>query len=303
MSAARIQVEIIQFEAALRPAYDQRGALRSASSSAWQSCLSALLSVDGVFKASSFVSGSGGGSKWVQWRKSNASKQLLGLLRSVIEAAAAAMPAATGSSGVSAGSKDTTDIMATQIAMLLLHQYYSHTQKAALWPALREWLSEGPQQRGLQDMWGALAWSLEATKHALPDILDVYSATRLAILSIHNALQLSLGSTTTGLLLPPRSGLLQHPSLAAALRLILGSALPRLIACSPCMSPGGDKILETSLSVFDSLLLLLAQDVPLAEVMHPLALSLWTDAVAAVRRRPPQTDLGIFLRVRTRFWG
>ena len=283
-----------------------------------------MLNVDDILETSSFADGeSGGGAKWVQWRKSNASKQLIGLFRAAIEAAAA-MPA-VGSSSVSANSRSTTaaggsigsascsrgattgtaagsdvgivegiitDVAATHTAIHLLHILYMRTQYAALWPALREWLSEEPHQRGLQDLWRALAWLLEATKHER----DVYSTMTIAIISVDSVLQVSLGPTG---LLPRR--LQQHPSLVAALRLVLGRVLPGLIASSPYMCPDSDDILETSLSVLDGLTTLFAKQqqggAQLWDQLHPAAMSLWTVAAAAVRRGAPHSDLGKFLQV------
>ena len=297
MPAARIQADLVRFEAALRPAYDQRGALKSASVSAWTSCMSSLLNIDDILETSSFADGeSGGGTKWVQWRKSNASKQLICLLKSAIEAAAA-MPATRCSANMG-----TTDAMATQVAMLHVLKFYSRTQRAALWPALREWLSEEPHQHGLQDLWRALAWSLEATKHALRGV-PVYGHLKLAIFGIHSALHVSL--SPAGLL--PRH-LQQHPSLVAALRLVMGSALPGLINFLPYagtgLSPERNKtLIQTSLSVLDNLTVFFAQqlDAQLWDQFHPLALSLWTDAAAAVKRWSAHAVSGEFLRVRCFF--
>ena len=296
MSAARVQAELLQFEAALRPAYGQRVALRSASEDAWKACLSSLLSFVGILETSVLADGESGGAKWVQWRKSGASKQLIGLLRAAIEAAAA-KPADSGSS-VGAGSGITTDVAATQITMKLLHLLYKRTQRAALWPALREWLSEEPHQHGLQDLWRALAWILRALKQ---EIRNMHSAMTPIISSIDSVLQVSL--SPTGLLLPRH--LLQHPSLVAALRLVFGSTLPGLISFSPFMRPGSsEETLETSLSMLDGLIELFAQqqDAQLWDQLHPLALSLWTDAAAAVRRCTLHTDLNLLLQVRCYFF-
>ena len=302
MSAARVQAELLQFEAALRPAYGQRVALRSASEDAWKACLSSLLSFVGILETSVLADGESGGAKWVQWRKSGASKQLIGLLRAAIEAAAA-KPADSGSS-VGAGSGITTDVAATQITMKLLHLLYKRTQRAALWPALREWLSEEPHQHGLQDLWRALAWILRALKPEFPEISDdmpEYGAMNLAISSIDSMLQVSFGPPTG---LVPRH-LLQHPGLVAALRLVFGSTLPGLISFSPFMRPGSsEETLETSLSMLDGLIELFAQqqDAQLWDQLHPLALSLWTDAAAAVRRCTLHTDLNLLLQVRCYFF-
>ena len=333
MSATRIQAELMQFEAALRPAYDQRAALRSASVRVWDSCLSSLLSVAEILETSSFAEESGG-SKWVRWRKSNSSKQLIGLLRSAIEAAAA-MPAfgssvsanrSTTSAGVSSyssvsaisrgataawgnsiganrstaaiigssasASTGASDIVATQLAILLIHQFYLYTQNGSLWPALREWLSDDVPQHGLQDLWKALAWSLEASKHAL---CGVYSTMRLAVFSVRCALLVSL--CPVGLL--PRH-LMRHPSLVAALRLVMGSALPGLINFAPYVGPDSEDALEISLSMLDSLTVPFAQQqgAQLLEQLHPVVLSLWTEAVAAVRQWPQKAHLCTVLRVR-----
>ena len=252
--------------------------------------MSSLLNIDDILETSSFADGeSGGGTKWVQWRKSNASKQLICLLKSAIEAAAA-MPATRCSANMG-----TTDAMATQVAMLHVLKFYSRTQRGALWPALREWLSEEPHQHGLQDLWRALAWSLEATKHALRGV-PVYGHLKLAIFGIHSALHVSL--SPAGLL--PRH-LQQHPSLVAALRLVFDNALPGLISLSPFKRPGSEGTLVISLSMVDGLVVFFAQqqDAQLWDQLHPHALSLWTDAAAAVRRWPPHTDLDGFLQVRS----
>lgn len=141
-------------------------------------------------------------------------------------------------------------------------------------------------------MWRVLAWSLEASKS---ELRVVYRTTRLALLSFHGALEVSF-STGAGLL--PRD-LLLHPGLEAAVGLVLGSALPGLIInYSPYMGPDCDEVLEASLSMLVSLGTPFLQNTLLLERMHPLALRLWTEAAAAVRRWPQQAHLGTILRVR-----
>ena len=264
---------------------------------AWRSCLGSLLSFVGIIETSVFADGeSGGGAKWVQWRKSNASKQLIGLLRSAIEAGATMLAdensaranRSTISSPTDMGiTSITIDVAATQLAINLLHKLYSRTQRAALWPALREWLSEEPHQHGLQDLWRALAWILRALKQ---EIRNMHSAMTPIISSIDSVLQVSL--SPTGLLLPRH--LLQHPSLVAALRLVFGSTLPGLISLSPFKRPGSEGTLVISLSMVDGLVVFFAQqqDAQLWDQLHPHALSLWTDAAAAVRRWPPTHRFG-----------
>ena len=149
MSALQIQLDIKRFEEAIKPGYAQRGTLNKASSPAWEAFARSVAAV--IFTLQDSVFSDPAGPKWMQWRKSNASKLLLGMLRAAIESIASApewLPVAGG------GVREVKEsmLLASHSAMFLIGFL-----PIPAWPALREWLRE---QRGGRALWRALAWTL-----------------------------------------------------------------------------------------------------------------------------------------------
>ena len=88
------------------------------------------------------------GPKWKQWRKSNASKLLLGVLRAAIESLASApdwMPAEA--------SDDIRGIKVHMVSVSHSAMRLIGSMPIVFWPALLEWLRE---QRGALALWRAL---------------------------------------------------------------------------------------------------------------------------------------------------
>ena len=69
----------------IRPGVSNRALIKSGSIEAWDACLSSLQDTTQILLDSSFADQNGSAAIWIHWRKSGTSKQLLGLLRAVVE--------------------------------------------------------------------------------------------------------------------------------------------------------------------------------------------------------------------------
>ena len=227
--SARIQADFLLIDRALRGGCSHRSSLKTDSLQAWQACIESLAAVlsflhDGVciFKSED----KSVAAVWVQWRKSNTSKQLLGLVKSVLEAAAAE----ASQRGASVRRCMAWMAAGLHTSITIASYFHSFTTYGVLWPALREWLVE---QGGVSTMWSALTWDLQRACTGNRDIADTQA---LAILdSIGNVLTLSLFCP-----LPPPQPidalLMGHSGAAAtdALQLTLGKLIP---AAFPTLQP------------------------------------------------------------------
>ena len=276
--SARIQAEFLRLDRALRGGCNLRSSLKADSLQAWEDCLESLVAVkrflvDGscIFTSASDKSAA----VWLQWRKSNTSKQLLGLVRSVLEPAAAAQAnrrevAAPVRAWMSSGLHASIDIAS------FLH---AAAAMGVLWPALREWLME---QGGVDTMWRALAWGLA-------DALKVNNSTQaiMILISVDNILPLSLHCPKPPL--RPNDALLKgHGSEGVTvLQLTLGTLLP---AAFPAMQPDSR---TRAVALAHRIGLLCCSSTPAAEKageeylepMHLPALQAWPYLIGAARHQ------------------
>ena len=109
-----------------------------------------------VYRSSVFSVPSGGAALWVHWRKSSVSKQLLGLMRAVIEVVEADEGTVNPTLEFLVARANVYATLHGCIAQLT--QLFAATQSAALWPAMREWIID---QGGMNSVWAALARSME----------------------------------------------------------------------------------------------------------------------------------------------
>ena len=156
--SARIQAEFLRLDRALRGGCSHRSSLKAGSSQAWEACEDSLLAVVSVFDEDTciFKSDKSVAAVWVQWRKSNTSKQLLGLVRSALEAVAAeaSQRQASAPEGICMESM----AVGLHAGINIVNFLHATTLNGVLWLALREWLME---QCGMDTMWRALTWELE----------------------------------------------------------------------------------------------------------------------------------------------
>ena len=270
MSALQIQVDIKRFEEAIRPAYAQRGTLNKASLPAWTACACSMLNVLNTMHDTVFRDPSAGGPKWMQWRKSNASKLLLGLLKAAIESIASApdwMPVA-GSRSI--GELKDSMVMAAHGALCLL----SFLPLPA-WPALREWLRE---QRGDAALWRVLAWALLEHERC-GDETRIVTTTIDAFRSVVSVLDVASAFSPLDRHVQP------DPCVSTCLGQLFGHLLPRLIASEEAYAVNGPVMkllgpMQTGVAV-----LCQAHD-SLLDRVFPLALALWPQVASALRRRP-----------------
>ena len=261
--SARASAQLQRLEIALRPGFNQRASLRSASSyGAWEACGDSVEAACEIVGLLTSDQGSGA-ALWIHWRKSSASKQFLVLLKAISEAIASEadwMPAAA------AGARRLRlcMVIAWTYGMDLLRQLYKGTQAGVLWPALRDWLAENDN---LQGLWGGLARCSSAD-----DATD--------ILVVHDLVSMTYASLSQRRL-PP--ALLQHPHVAAALGRALCSILPACFA----RAHGVDQSLRV-LEIHGTLLNILVmatKESQLWQHLHLPALSLWPYLVEALRRQ------------------
>ena len=142
----RIKLDLQRVDRAIRPGVSHRALLKSGSVEAWKACLSSLREALTILLDSSFTDRNGSAATWIHWRKSGTSKQLLGLLRAVVEEAPGSAVAA-----------DCPRESALHVGLGIISFLFKRTRSGALWPAMREWILD---QGGLQAIWPALAWSM-----------------------------------------------------------------------------------------------------------------------------------------------
>ena len=270
MMSAHIQAEFLRLDKALRGGCNLRSSLKADSLQAWEACRDSLADVAFFINGGACIFTSSGSDKnaavWVQWRKRNTSKQLLGLVRSVLEAVAAGanrqVPAACTAS------------MAIGLLGSITIVGYFNTASAygVLWPALREWLME---QGGVDTMWRALAWDLRGTWA---------NARALSVLtSVSHALLISLDFPTPPPQQPGDALLRGHDDAASTvLQLTLGKLIPSTF---PTMQPYGRRKAVTFARRIGRLCSLPAGCSwgQYLEPMHLPALRVWPYLVGAAR--------------------
>ena len=154
--SSRIQADLQRIDAALKSC-PNRAALKSGTTESWVAGNTGLAAVTSIYRNSIFSDPNSGAAPWIQWRKSNASKQLLGFIRAVMDTAMEADPGAVCSTPAMLLTAHTAMHTTLHGCIALLTKLFMATLSAALWPAMREWLIE---LGGIQSLWEALAQSM-----------------------------------------------------------------------------------------------------------------------------------------------
>ena len=153
--SSRIQAGLQRLDAALKSC-PNRAALKSGTAESWVAGNTGLAAVTSIYRSSVFSDPNSGAAPWIQWRKSNVSKQLLGFIRAVMEVVEADQRTACPTPALLLTAH--TAMRATVHGCIrLLAELFAATQSAALWPAMREWLVD---QSGIKSLWAALAQSM-----------------------------------------------------------------------------------------------------------------------------------------------
>ena len=266
--SSRALAQLKRLEIALRPGFNQRASLRSASPlDAWAACCDGVLTACEILGL--LISDQGSGAAlWIHWRKSSASKQFLALLKAISEAVISEadwIPAAAGSAtGIDTGTLlHGYMVIAWTRVVDTLRLLYNGTQAGALWPALSDWLADNDNFQGL---WGGLAWCCGAGNGPAMSVL-------------HDVVHTMQNHLSKGRL---PSQLLRHPCVAAALSLAIRTVLPTGFTMDQ-----NDYDLECpKLSLALSLIVKMAEAEPqLWQHLHLPALGLWPYLVGAIRRQ------------------
>ena len=289
----------MRIDRALRDVFNLRSSLKAESLQSWRACGHSLLDVVSIIGSDACVFKSAtdkSAAVWVQWRKSNISKQLLGLVRSALEAASAQS---------SRRAVPVPDVKCMELMALGLHvsifiiDMLLDASKGVLWPALREWLME---QGVVPSMWRALTWDLQRTtfvgggsgdaatrRRAIPAVLgsrtsrEEHNARALSILdSIRNITSLSMWLGHPHLSPQPMDTLHQSDGITA-LQITLGELLP---AAFPVMQPSVRKRAVTFCRRIDSHCMICSASGGLMYPKPPLhlpALRAWPYLVGAAR--------------------
>ena len=147
---SRIYADLQRLDAALKSC-PNRATLKNCAQDSWKASSQVIPEVFSIYGASVFSDPSGAAAQWMHWRKSSASKQLLGFLKAVIEVLEAdAQRVAPALPFVVRVFMDAT----LHGCISMLSFLFTSTQSAALWPAMREWIVD---QGGIRSMWTALA--------------------------------------------------------------------------------------------------------------------------------------------------
>ena len=208
-----------------------------------------------------------GAALWIHWRKSNASKQFLALLKAISEAIASEadwMPCVSDDTNCARRRLRLCMVLVWTYVMDTLRLLYKGSQEGALWPALRDWLFENGN---LQGLWGGLARCRRADNAA-------------DILVVHDLVSITYASPSQGRL-PP--ALLQQPCVAEALVLALGTVLPKGFS-----GHHGDDLEQRMLEIKVTLRRverMATAEPQLWQHLHLPALSLWPYLVGALRRQ------------------
>ena len=289
--SARIQAEFLRLDRALRGGCSHRSSLKAGSSQAWEACEDSLLAVVSVFDEDTciFKSDKSVAAVWVQWRKSNTSKQLLGLVRSVLEAATAQ------GSRREASAPDRMCMALTAVGMhdsiTIADRLHAAAAEGVLWPALHEWLLE---KGGVDTMWRALTLELERACAGdeggiwagMSDALEIANARANMILdSVVTVLILSLSLRCPKPPPQPNGALLKGHGGdgVTVLQLTLGKLIP---AAFPAMQPE----VRTMATAFAHRIGSLCRHTPTRgseylEPMHLPALRAWPYLVGAARHQ------------------
>ena len=287
--SAHIQAEFLRLDRALRGGCNLRSSLKADSLQAWQACEESLEAVISVLEDDACIFTPACAAVWVQWRKSNTSKQLLGLVRSVLEAATAQ------GSRREASAPDRMCMALTAVGMhdsiTIADRLHAAAAEGVLWPALHEWLLE---KGGVDTMWRALTLELERACAGdeggiwagMSDALEIANARANMILdSVVTVLILSLSLRCPKPPQQPNDALLKGHGGdgVTVLQLTLGKLIP---AAFPAMQPE----VRTMATAFAHRIGSLCRHTPTRgseylEPMHLPALRAWPYLVGAARHQ------------------
>ena len=192
---------------------------------------SALISCYG---ASVFSDPNGGAAMWIHWRKSSVSKQLLGFMRAVIEVVQAEHQ--RGAPAPPLMARINMDAMLHGCIPLLV-LLFNATNSAALWPALREWITD----HGIKSVWAALARSIalaerERAAACVPNSQRILTSEQYDDLS-YAPLRMTIACALSLATQLPRAASANRlddnaylPGLITSLSLLFGDILPRDLA-------------------------------------------------------------------------
>ena len=213
--SSRIQSDLLLVDGALR-SIPSRALLKGGSVDAWAACNVSLRAVLPILRQSALADRSCSASAAVSmhWRKSNASKKLLALLRAVVEEA----PALQGEAAHATPARTIT-CGTLRVSIGMLDFFWQRTQQSAtLWPAMREWIVE---LGGVTSLWTALAWVVMIPKRDADD--DAFAFRQLLRVSVHSVLDLT--HDVFGIRQPVE--LAQSTAVVTVLSSVLGDLLPR----------------------------------------------------------------------------
>ena len=282
---ARIQSEFLRIDRDLRDGCNLRSSLKSNSVQAWKACGYSLAAFVVFLGDDACIFSSAADNKsaatWVQWRKSNTSKQLLGLVRSILDAIASE----ESRREVSAPVRQCIAFMmhGLHAVIIIVRHLHAASTSSVLWPAMREWLVE---PGGVDSMWRALAWATHAEVTGATG--GITNARALSILdSVGSVLSLSL--TCPKLPPHPNDALLgAHgggaDAATAALQLTLGEFIP---AAFPAMQPD---VRTKAVAIAHRISLMRCSPAAAGggqylELMHLPALRAWPYLVGAARHQ------------------
>ena len=255
----RVKLDLQRIDRALKPLHGLRGSLKSGSVEAWAACSDSLAAVVDALTGSVFTDRDSSAATWIHWRKSGTSKQLLGLLRAVVEEA-------PGSALVAGCVRERT----LHVGIRVISVMFKHTQSKALWPAMREWIVD---QGGLQAIWQALTWSMAL-------VGEDQAAHDAALRAPFHAVT-SLMSRPDGAhpVLPPSA----HPSITSALTLLFSDLLPRDLASTDAHELRMQEFLVHVAYISDVLCFDGCQ--PLPQQLHRAFIVAWPHFMGWFRRR------------------
>ena len=201
----------------------------------WVAGNTGLSAVSSIYRSSVFSDANGGAAPWMHWRKSNTGKQLLGFMRAVIEGMEAD-PMSAGPTPALQLANHTAMLAALHGCIHLLAVLFEATHSAALWPAMREWMTD---QGGIKCLWSALARCMVLAAHESPAVMAAICGANSPLSEMRKTLSHSaLGATLVSALsmtshLTSGSGpdeLSLLPGLVTSLFVLFGVVLPRELA-------------------------------------------------------------------------
>ena len=229
---SRIYADLQRIDAALKSC-PNRVSLKSCTKESWKANSQVIYEVFSIYRSSVFSDPSGAAAQWMHWRKSSASKQLLGFLKAVVELVEAdAQRGAPALPFVARVYMDST----LHGCISMLSWLFSTTQSAALWPAMREWIVD---QGGISSVWAAMARAMKLTEREraaackADSLLSEQEYNNLSYQTLRNVFPEALSLTNQQLFAASacRPDEIAHiPGLITSLSILFSDVLPRDLA-------------------------------------------------------------------------